>query len=76
MESFRDMQPVNVVFAFSIRDPWVTLGGIGQAERSNDDNDEYDDDGYPAHSPQPYSHQVGICHNEEGVNMTPLYIDV
>ena len=44
MESFRDMQPVNVVFAFSIRDPWVTLGGIGQAERSNDDDDEYDDD--------------------------------
>ena len=25
-----------------------------------------DDDGYPAYSHQSYSHQVGICHNDEG----------
>ena len=30
----------------------------------SDDND--DDGGYPAYSHQSYSHQVGICHHDEG----------
>ena len=30
------------------------------------DDDDDDDDGYPAYSHQSYSHQVGICHNDEG----------
>ena len=30
------VEPVNVVLAFSTRCPWVSLGGIGQAERSDD----------------------------------------
>ena len=32
----------------------------------HDDNANDDDDGLPAHSHQSYSHQVGICHNDEG----------
>ena len=32
------VEPVNVVLAFSTRCPWVSLGGIGQAERSDDDD--------------------------------------
>ena len=32
-----------------------------------DDENDYDgdNDGYPAYSHQPYSHHVGICHNDE-----------
>ena len=30
------------------------------------DYDYDDDDGLPAYSHQSYSHQVGICHNDEG----------
>ena len=34
----------------------------GQPHHDVDDDDE----GYPAYSHQSYSHQVGICHNDEG----------
>ena len=32
----------------------------------HDDDDDDDDDGLPANYHQSYSHQVGICHNDEG----------
>ena len=36
----------------------------------DDDDEDDDDDCYPAYSHQSYSHQVEICHNDEGGNMT------
>ena len=33
----------------------------------DDDEEDGDDDGYPAYSHQSYSHQVGICHNDEDI---------
>ena len=32
----------------------------------DDDEDGDDDDGYPAYYHRSHSHQVGICHNDEG----------
>ena len=35
-----------------------------QVENNYDEDD--DNDGYPAYSHQSYSHQVGICQNDDG----------
>ena len=32
----------------------------------NHDDDDDDDDGYPANYHRSHSHQVGICHDDEG----------
>ena len=44
---------------------------------NNCDDDDYDDDddvddGYPAYSNQSYSHQAGICHNDEVWEYDPV----
>ena len=39
---------------------------VGHDDDGDDHDDGGDDDGYPAYSHQSYSHQVGICHNDEG----------
>ena len=43
---------------------------VGHEDEDGDDDDkdyeDDDDDGYPAYSHQSHSHQVGICHNDEG----------
>ena len=45
----------------------LTILQFDLEEDYRDDDDDYDDDyGYPAYSHQSYSHQVGICHNDEG----------
>ena len=57
---------------------WDDDDDTGDDDDDDDGND--DDDGLPAYSHQSYSHQVGICHNDEGweydtVNFPPyLYI--
>ena len=40
--------------------------GDAAADDDGADGAVDDDDGYPAYSHQSYSHQVGICHNDEG----------
>ena len=42
----------------------------GNNEFYDDDENNDDDEGLPAYSHQSYSHLVGICHNDEGGNMT------
>ena len=41
------------------------LGNQDDHDHDDDDDDDDDDNGYPAYSHQSYSHQVGICHNDE-----------
>ena len=45
-------------------------GKLEDDDDDYDDDDDDDDDGLPANYHQSYSHQVGICHNVKGGNMT------
>ena len=54
------------------------LGNHDDMDVEEADDDDVDDGGYPAYFHQSYSHQVGICHNDEGweygtVNFPPYH---
>ena len=48
--------------------PWAWGETYDDGDDDDDDDDDVDDDddGLPAYSHQSYSHQVGLCHYDEG----------
>ena len=42
------------------------LGPCSTNNKVHNDDDDDDDDGYPAYYHRSHSHQVGICHDDEG----------